>query len=234
MTLDLRHEPGSRVQSAAFYALKDLARGNVVVLLTTDEPSLMMQSLDLQLRHNLAWTISSSEPGWRVEVRHRADSVPLDVLDLLTRDHQHLDALLAQAMRLVNQADISAATPLLREFAVALERHVAVEDAMLALFSETRADEPVTIMQREHQEILGQFALIGECLAADPPQAGEIGAFCSILSGTLAKHEYREENNLFPQWRRAWARLTAAERNEMMARAQTLLGGAKDEGGRMN
>ena len=227
ITLDLRREPGSRVQSAAFYALKGLARGGVVILLTAEEPSLMMQSLNLQLRHNLAWRISNSEPGWRVEVRHRADSLPEDVQDLLTRDHQRLDALLAQAMCLVNQGDISAAAPLLREFAAALERHVAVEDMVLALFgdAETRADEPAAIMRREHREILGQLALIGEVLAADTPQAGEIGAFCSILSGTLAKHEYREENNLFPQWRRAWTRQTAAEQKEMMARAQTLLKG---------
>jgi len=214
------------VQSAAFYALKDLARGGAVVLLTAEEPSLMMQSLDLQLRHNLAWSIGRAEAGWRVEVTHRADSLPRDVLDLLTRDHQRLDALLAQAMRLVNQGDINAATPPLREFAAALTRHVAAEDAVLALFgeAETRTDAPAAIMQREHREILGQLTLIGASLAADPPQAGEIGAFCSILSGTLAKHEYREENNLFPRWRRAWTLMTAAEQAEMMSRAQKLLG----------
>ncbi len=72
--------------------------------------------------------------------------------------------------------------------------------------------------------IASAWTITPMALAAAPPQAGEIGAFCSILSGTLAKHEYREENNLFPEWRRAWARLAAVEQKEMMARAQKLLG----------
>lgn len=226
VTLDLRGEPASRVQSVAFYTLKSLMRGGTAILLTADEPSLMMQSLDLQLRHNLAWRISASAPGWRVEVQHRADVAPQDVLDLLTRDHKRLDALLAQAMQLVNQGAIPAATPLLHALAAALARHVEAEDKLLAPFlgaPEDRADAPATIMQREHHEILAQLELIAESLAEKMPQAGEIGAFCAILSGTLAKHEYREENHLFPQWRRAWARMMAVEQKEMMARAQTLL-----------
>lgn len=226
-TVDLRSEPASRAQSAAFYALKNLGRGDVVVLLTAAEPSLMMQSLDLQLRHNLAWQISMVEQGWRVEVRHRADAAPQDVLDLLTRDHKRLDALLEQAMRLVNRGDISAAAAPLREFAAALERHVGVEDEILspALGAlHPGGDAPSAIMQREHNEILGQLAVVRECLAAESPQAAEIGAFCAILSGTLAKHEYREENNLFPQWQAAWTHKPQAEREAMMKRVEAVLG----------
>lgn len=225
--LDLRDEPASRVQSAAFYALKGLVRGGAVILLTAEEPSLMMQSLDLQLRHNLAWHISAAERGWRVEVRHSADAVPRDVLDLLVRDHKRLDALLAQAMRWVNQGDICTAAPLLQEFAAALKCHVEAEDKVLApdLRMPDGGDAGASaIMQREHNEILGQLAIVRECLAAEPPQAGEIGAFCAILSGTLAKHEYREENNLFPLWRRAWMRKPEVERGEIMKRVQAMLG----------
>lgn len=230
-TVDLRSQPSSRVQGAAFYALRNLARGSTVTLLAAEEPSLMMRSLDLQLRNNLAWNISATAQGWRIEVQHRGDAAVVDVLDLLTRDHKRLDALLAQGMRLVDQADAAAAAPLLREFAAALARHVDAEDEVLMpLFSMPVAeDAPAAIMRREHGEILAQLAAIADCLAADPPEAGELSAFCAILSGTLAKHEYREENNLFPQWQATLARKTTAEQKEIMSRVETLLGGAKDE-----
>ena len=226
VTLDLRSEPASRVQSVAFYTLKALTRGGTVVLFTADEPSLMMQSLDLQLRNNLAWRVSESAPGWRVEVQHRADAAPQDVLDLLTRDHKRLDALLAWALQRVNQGDIPAATPLLHEFAAALTRHVEVEDKVLAPsfgVPDERNDAPATIMRREHHEILAQLEVIAESLAEKIPQAGEIGAFCAILSGTLAKHEYREENNLFPRWRRALKSLPENAQAELLARAESAL-----------
>jgi len=226
VTLDLRSEPASRVQSAAFYTLKALTRGGTVILFTADEPSLMMQSLDLQLRNNLAWRVSASAQGWRVEVQHRADAALQDVLDLLTRDHKRLDALLAWAMQRVNQGDIAAAAPLLGEFAAALTRHVEVEDKVLAPSfgaPDERNDAPGTIMRREHHEILAQLEVIAESLAEKTPQAGEIGAFCAILSGTLAKHEYREENNLFPQWRRALKSLPENAQAELLARAESAL-----------
>ncbi|MFN7086804.1 MAG: hemerythrin domain-containing protein [Burkholderiales bacterium] len=226
--LDLRDAPASRVQSTAFYALKELRRSARVILLTAQEPSLMMQSLDLQLRHNLAWSVSAAECGWRVEVRHRADVAPRDVVDLLMGDHQRLDGLLARAMRLVDQDEVGAAAPLLREFAAALERHIGIEDETLAPrlspAGEERDAGAAAIMRREHREIAGQLAVIGACLATEPPEAAEIGAFCSILSGTLAKHEYREENDLFPLWRGAWARQPQAQREEMMTRVQAVLG----------
>lgn len=229
-TLDLREERSSRVQGAAFYALRSLARGSTVILLTAEEPSLMMRSLDLQLRNNLAWHISATAQGWRIEVRHRGDAAVVDVLDLLSRDHKRLDALLAQGMRLVDQADAAAAAPLLREFAGALARHVGAEDEVLMpLFGMPAAeDAPAAIMRREHDEILAQLAAIADCLAADAPEAGELSAYCAILSGTLAKHEYREENNLFPQWQVTLARKTTAEQKEIMSRVETLLQG--DEG----
>jgi len=65
-TVDLTGEPASRLQSAVFYALKELAPGQSVVLVTAQEPTLMMQSLDLQLGHKLAWAITEADARWRV------------------------------------------------------------------------------------------------------------------------------------------------------------------------
>lgn len=224
-TVDLCHEPASRVQNAAFYALKDLARGERVLLVLAQEPSLMMQSLDLQLRHKLAWDCVEADGRWRVEVRHRDDAPPRDVIELLARDHQRLDALFVRALQLLNRGDAPGAAPLLRAFAGALRRHMHSEDAVLApaFGAAGNPDSPLAIMLREHGELRGQLAVIEECLAADPPQPGEISAFCAILSGTLAKHEHREENNLFPLWRAALSRKGDAERESLLRNVEQAL-----------
>lgn len=223
--VDLAGEPPSHVQSAAFYAVKDLKRGEKVVLITVQEPTLLMQSLDLQLRHNLAWTIVEADGKWRVEVSHGADAAPRDVLDLLARDHKRLDGLFTAALRRLNRDDAAGAGPVLREFSAALRRHMAVEDQLLASRFPLPAagrEDPLSIMLRDHAEIMQQLGAIEECL--EEPATGELNPFCAILSGTLAKHEQREESNLFPQWRAAWARKPEDERREMMARVETLLG----------
>lgn len=227
-TLDLRKEISSHVQSAAFYTLRDMTRGQAVILLTAEEPSLMMQSLNLQLRHNLAYGIRAVEGGWRVDVQRREDVPVQDVPDALMRDHKRMDALLGSAIQHLNRGDAAGAAPLLHDFAAVLKRHVEVEDGLLApLLAPAGAqpqDAPQAIMQREHGEILAQLSLIEECLAQDPLPAGELAAYSSILSGTMAKHEYREENNLFPQWQRALIRKTTVEQKEIMSRVETLLG----------
>ena len=230
-TVDLCSEPASRVQGTAFYALKDLARGERVVLVVPQEPSLMMQSLDLQLRHKLTWACVEADGRWRVEVRHRDDAAPREVIELLTRDHTRLDALFVRAMQSLNRNDAAGAAPLLRAFAAALRRHMQAEDEVLApVFAAAGAsDSPLAIMLREHGDIRGQLAVVEECLAADELQPGETGAFCAILSGTLAKHEHREEGNLFPLWRTQLARLPAARQQELMERVGVVLRGERGQ-----
>ncbi len=149
-TLDLRDERSSHLQSAAFYTLRDMARGQSVIVLTAEEPSLM-------------------------------------------RDHKRLNALLGGAIQHLNRGDAAGAAPLLHDLAAVLKRHIEVEDGLLApLLAPAEAqphDAPQVIMQREHGEILAQLSLIEECLAQDPLPVGELAAYSSILSGTLAKHE---------------------------------------------
>lgn len=223
--VDLTRVPPSRVQGAAFYALKGLARGDKVILLLAQDPTLLMQSLDLQLRHILAWTATESQGCWRVEVTHGAESPPRDVLEVLVRDHRRLDGLLIQAMRLANTSEMSGATSALSGFAAGLRRHMQVEDetlaAVLVLPGARHGSDPLSIMLREHAELRRQLAAIEECLAV--PDAAELGALCAILSGALAKHEHREEETLFPLWRAAWMNKTAAEREELMSQVAAAL-----------
>ncbi|MNC91379.1 hypothetical protein D3C83_76280 [compost metagenome] len=101
------------------------------------------------------------------------------------------------------------------------------EDRVLApAFTAAAApDSPLAIMLREHGEIRGQLELVEACLGADQLQSGETGTFCAILSGTLAKHEHREESNLFPSWRAQLARLPAARQQELLDQVKKVLEG---------
>lgn len=231
--IDLRQETPSQVHTAAFYAVRELSRGEVMVLLTADEPSLMMQGLDLQLRNNLAWRAAREPDGsFRVEVRHRADVAPDSVIDLLTRHHKELDALLARAMHFTNAGQVAQAAPLVPQFGRALRSHVRVENELLAprlaAPREASADDPVSIMLREHDEILSQLAVIEAYFDGGLPAAAEVGAFFAILSGTLAKHEYREENNLFPIWSVALGRLAADQGQALFDEVRGILESRED------
>jgi uncharacterized protein (DUF2249 family) len=219
---DLRDERTGHVIGAALDRVKAVRPGVAVTLVLAQEPSLLMASLNLQLRENLAWDIVEADGAWRVTVRHREDVAAPDVLALLAADHKRIDGLLARALGLLNQGEPDVAVPVLREFVLALNRHVAFEDGELAVklgAAKAPADQPAAIMLREHREIAQQLSLVEETLAFEPVDASELGVYCAILSGTLAKHEYREEHNLFPLWRVALSRRSAEERGALLERA---------------
>ena len=202
--VDLHAEPAGRVQTAAYYAVRDLGPNESVILLTADAPELLMASLNLQLRDAVAWQIERDLRGWRTTVRRRADTAPTGVIDLLVRDHRRLDELLAVALRRVNAHDLAGARPLLAEFAAGIARHLRAENDLLApRLPAADGAEHVDIMLREHDELLAQLKEVEVALGAGAPETWEVEPFIAILSGTLAKHEHREESNLFPRWQGA-------------------------------
>lgn len=223
---DLRDERASHVTGAALDRVKAVRPGTAVTLILAQEPSLLMASLNLQLRENLVWDIVEADGAWRVTVSHRSDTAATDVLTLLASDHKHIDGLLARALGLLNQGDVDAAVPLLRAFVIALNRHVAFEDGELAVSlgaAQSPTDQPAAIMLREHRDIAQQLSLVEEVLAVEPVDGSELSVYCAILSGTLAKHEYREEHNLFPLWRVALGRRSETERASLLQRAAKAL-----------
>ncbi len=226
---DLRGEAPARVQTAAFYEVRDLAPGESVTLLTREAPRLLMESLNLQLRGLLAWETEGSEGEWRTAVRRRAETPPRDVIDLLVRDHRRLDELLAVALRRVNAGDFSGAAPLVAEFARGIRHHIQVENERLApslppVVSPDGADH-VAIMRREHDEILAQLAELETALGSGAQQSWEVEPFMAILSGTLAKHEHREEESLFPRWQAAVDALGAERSAVLLAEVSEALAG---------
>lgn len=226
--IDLRSEPDSRLTLAALAVLRELRPGGRRVLLTRDEPALLMASLNLYLRDALAWESTALGGHWRTVVQPAGDTAPRDLVDTLTRDHRRLDELLGRALRRLNAGEVDPARTLLAEFAAGLRRHVAVENDVLAVELGPGADfDPLGTMLREHGELLEQLGAAESCFAEAPPgelpQAWELEPFVAILSGTLAKHEHREESALFGAWEAALAARPAAEREALHARVREAL-----------
>ena len=229
--LDLTGNPSSMLQSAAYHELKSLSRGMSVTLLTAQEPSMMMQTVNLHLRDNLSWTITAEGTDrWRTVVTHREDVAASDVIDLLTRDHKRLDDLFARALHLVNAGNVADAAPLMKEFSVGLKRHMDVENNILTLSFAAPRDQfgadPTSTMLREHEEILMQATLIESYFEDGLPDAKEVSAFFAILSGILAKHEFREESLLFPHWSAALHRAPAEAQQDLFNKVKVTLAGA--------
>lgn len=214
--VDLREEPASHVLLAALTAVRELRPGRACLLLTREDPALLMASLNLQLREALAWQSAECEGSWQTTVHLALDTAPRDVIDILVRDHRRLDALLGRALRRLNAADPAAARPMLEEFAAGLRRHAAAENELIA---PALAPAPVDDMLREHGELLEQLGAVEDALAHSP-EAWELEALAALLSALLAKHEQREEGNLFPVWRARLESLGAASAGALQAKVR--------------
>jgi hypothetical protein len=228
-TVDLRQETDSRLALAALAAVRELRPGRALRLLTREDPALLLRSLNLQLRDALAWGSDLRADGWEATVRLALDTPVQDALDALTRDHRRLDELLGRVLRRLNAGDAAGARSLLDAFAAGLRRHVEAENLIVAPeLGPQPAVEPLEVMLHEHDELLLQLEEVEKCFAeASPavPEAWEVEPFVAILSGTLAKHEHREEANLFPIWAARLARRPAAEREALRQRVSAALAG---------
>jgi hypothetical protein len=80
-------------------------------------------------------------------------------------------------------------------------------------------------MLGEHDEILVQLREVESALAGGAAEAWEVEPFVAILSGTLAKHEHREESNLFPRWQTALDALRPEAARALAAEVQLALAG---------
>ena len=226
--VDLRDEPERLITLAAFSAVRELVHGEARRLLTRDDPALLMASLNLQLRDALAWETARVRGHWETVVRLAADTAPRDAIEILLRDHRRLDELLGRALRRLNAGDLAAARPMLEEFAAGLRRHARAEDSLIAstLGPEPRP-ESLHAMAREHAELLDELAALEGCFdPGEAQQAWQIEPFAALLSGTLAKHEQREEQAVFPLWRAALEARGSGERDALRENVRAALGQA--------
>lgn len=224
--VDLRALPERLVTLEALGPVRALAPGSALRLLTREAPGLLMESLNLQLRGALAWDSAQDGTHWATTVRHAADTPARDLVDALGRDHRRLDELLGRALRRLNAADVPGARALLDPFVAGLRRHVRAENELVApALGPGAAHEAEATMLHEHEQLVVQLAAIDEALAGPAPEAWEVEPFVALLSGTLAKHEHREETQLFPIWSARLETLPAGERGRLHAAVAALLAG---------
>lgn len=226
-SLDLCGIPEREQPLALIAQLSDLAPGAVLELRSAESPDFLLQRVNVKLREALAWEIERDAGGWIARVRRAEDSPVRDVLDLLRRDHRRLDTLLGQALRQLNAGDLAAAAPRLREFARGLRRHLHAEDEILLHALAGGAPAHVETMVHEHRELLEQMAAVESGLRPGPdeppPEAWEIEPFVALLTGVLAKHEYREESNVFPMWAARHAALAPEAAEALLAQVRDVL-----------
>lgn len=226
-SLDLRTLPEREQPLALIALLSDLAPGGVIELRAAEPPAFLLQRVNVKLRGALAWDIDQAADGWVARVRRSADTPPRDVLDLLQRDHHRLDALLGRALRQLNAGDVAAAEPLLVAFARGLRRHLHAEDEILVHALAGAGVPALEIMVREHRELLEQLGTVESGLRDAPagarPDAWELEPFVALLTGTLAKHEHREESNVFPAWAARHAALSDEAAAALLEQVQDVL-----------
>ena len=227
--IDLTAEDlGMAPHSYAYYELRELRHGEEARIRMAEEPSVLMKSLEIQLRRGIHWEVlEAGPPVWTVLVQRRDDVAASDLIDLLTRDHLRIDTMFANALHLANANKIEEAIPHFRQYAEALRRHLELEDQLLAprfeLPRSPRGDDPTSIMIREHEQILEQTVMMEELIDSGMGDAGMLAPFFAMLSGQLAKHEYREEENLFPHWKR-FMKNVESEADELFRIAREQIG----------
>lgn len=225
--LDLSADLGKPVHTYAYYELREMRPGQTYELLIAEEPSMLMQSLKLQLRHGIHWEQTQAGPPlWTVQVKRREDVAAVDLVDLLSRDHLRLDGLFAQALHLINAGDVQNATAPFMAYAQGLRAHLNLENTVLVpafdLPRRALGDDPISIMLREHDQILEQTVLIESYFEDGLEDANEVAAFFALISGALAKHESREETVVFPLWLRQLHNDAALEK-ELFEKAKRAL-----------
>ena len=223
---------GEHAHTRAYYTLRELRAGQCFEVRLDQEPQMLMDAVSLQLRHGIHWeTVESGPPVWRLNVQRREDVAPVDLIDLLERDHLRIDRLFASALHKVNAGDLEGAAPDFRAYVEGLRRHVHVENELIVplldLPRSPGGQDPTSIMLREHDEILDQTVMLEHEFAEGVDEAWAVAPFFALISGALAKHEGREEQNLFPHWSRA-LRERPDEAAEMLERARRIISGEQD------
>lgn len=228
-THDLRGDPQARL--VAYDVARNIHPGDEAVLLFDANPEVIMEGAALMVRHSIHWEATTTADGWRVYVRHRDAGEPTSITELLQQDHVRIDSLFATALRLVNEGDAAGALPLIQTCHLALQRHIYAENDVLTPYFDLEAaadhNDPTSRMLHEHDNLVHEVAeILEEYDEEGRADTGMLAPLMAITSGTLAKHEGREENEVFPLWAAA---LKRTPNPDLLERVRGILHGAEDE-----
>jgi hypothetical protein len=122
------------------------------------------------------------------------------VTDLLSVDHRRLDAMLADAKRLLSAGDVGEAGARFKAFREGPELHIESEEQVLFPVFEALAGAarggPIAVMRAEHAELGKLMAEVASRLEAGPEEglAGPLAA----LTARIYAHNGKEERILYP------------------------------------
>jgi hemerythrin-like domain-containing protein len=143
-----------------------------------------------------------------------------NVTELLKRDHERLEAIFAEVLRLVGGHDLREAAEPFHVFRDGLEVHIQMEEELLFPMFVRRVrslDRPTYIMRHEHTVI--HAAIDGMCRAIEAGQEGSFQEDRELLHGVLPDHEGREERVVYPSIERL---LGPDERLDLLARIRSV------------
>lgn len=178
-----------------------LAAGESFSFLTDDDPEERLSELRARRPGMFEWSPDLEGPHlWRTVVTRRGAGQRRTVSDALAWDHDRLDALERDTFAELDRGDAARARCLFAEFARGLERHIAVEEAIVFPAFEEATGQPPTagptaVMREEHRIIRSLLQEIAAELA--DPAASPIDRRRS-LAWILGEHNAKEEQILYP------------------------------------
>ena len=152
-----------------------------------------------------------------VDMARGASSQP-SVSEYLSLDHDRLDLLLLEVIKLVSARRFNEARPKLSNFAFELRRHIYLEDDVVYPRFEQLTemiDGPTVVMRDEHRAI--EHHLAGMIDAAMRDDRDGFDAEQEAMVAVLSDHTAREEALLYGVLD---ARLPAADRDALVATLQ--------------
>ena len=117
----------------------------------------------------------------------------------MTGDHRSCDEQLAEAERLVQRGDWTAAAAAWAGFEAAMRRHLArEEDALFPAFERSTGNTggPTAVMRMEHEQMRALFPQISGAIAAR--DARQLLGLSETLMVLIQQHNMKEEQVLYP------------------------------------
>lgn len=141
------------------------------------------------------------------------------VSSYLAADHDRLDGILIEVVKMVQDGEVERAEAHFRDFDEGLRRHIKIEEEMLfpAFEAAVGARGPIHVMLMEHQSILAHLGAMRGAL-----DVGDGDGFMSEqreLLHVLGDHNLKEERVLYPMTDQ---RMPAAARDELVKRMRAV------------
>ncbi|MBU6422471.1 MAG: hemerythrin domain-containing protein [Chloroflexi bacterium] len=194
--LDTRRLPASERRSSIVAAIDALPSDGSLILVAEDDPRPLLRDMTAETGAGYRWSVLELGPErYRVEIRGREG--PRTVTEFLETDHQRLDGILQDVVRLSRQGDDEEAAERFAEFECGLGWHIDVEEEVLFPAFETNtgsATGPTVLMRTEHVAIRELLTACGAALAG----AGDVERSVDDLEKALSAHNLKEEQVLYP------------------------------------